>query len=67
MLGLKERQRAALSETLRELANVAAGAMALGQFVGQQPLSWSLFLAGIVVWCALVGLGLLLAGERSNG
>jgi hypothetical protein len=40
MLRLTARHREVLTETLRELANLVAGAMVLGQFVGQQ--AWSL-------------------------
>ena len=67
MLRLKPRRRAALGETLRELANLAAGALVLGQFVGEQRLSPRSVLAGIAVWLALVGLALLLIEERSDG
>ena len=67
MIRLKRRQRTALGETLRELANLVAGALVLGQFVGEQRLSiWSV-LAGIAAWFVLVGLVLLLAGEKGNG
>ena len=66
MLRLKPRQRAALGETLRELANLAAGALVLGQFVGEQRLSTRSVLAGIAVWLALVGLALLLMEEGSD-
>ena len=66
MLRLKPRQRAALGETLRELANLAAGALILGQFVGEQRLSTRSVLAGIAVWLALVGLALLLMEEGSD-
>ena len=67
MIRLKPRQRTALGETLRELANLVAGALVLGQFVGERRLSiWSV-LAGIAAWFVLVGLVLLLAGEKGNG
>ena len=64
MLRLKPRRRAVLSETFRELANLAAGAMVLGQFVGQQPLSFGALLAGVAMWVTLVGLALLYAGDK---
>jgi hypothetical protein len=63
MIRFDRRQRSALSETLRELANLAAAAFVLGQFVMSQPLSWGLMLMGIVFWIAFVGAGLLLEGE----
>ena len=37
MLRLKPRRRAVLVETLRELANLVAGALVLGRLVGNQP------------------------------
>lgn len=63
MIRLHRRQRAALSETLRELANFAAAALVLGQFVASQPRSWSLMLTGIAFWVASVGVSLALEGE----
>jgi len=49
---------------LRELANLAAAAFGLGQFVtGGQPFSPLLMLMGIGFWIAFVGVGLLLEGE----
>jgi len=64
MLRLKPRRRTVLSEAFRELANLAAGAMVLGQFVGQQPLSFGVLLAGVAMWVTLVGLALLYAGDK---
>ena len=63
MLRLKSRQRAALRETLRELANLVAAALVLGQFVGQQPPSWSLILAGRATWIITISIALALIGE----
>ena len=64
MLRLKSRQRAALGETLRELANFAAAALVLGQFVGQQPPSWRLILAGVSIWVVMISVALALIGEE---
>jgi len=64
MLRLKTRQRAVLVETLRELANLSAGALVLGQFVGLQPLSVRVVLGGLASWLALVGAAILLSGEE---
>jgi hypothetical protein len=64
MLRLRQRQRTVLIETFREAGNLAAGAMILGQFVGEQPLSIWVFLAGVGLWLALVGVAVLLAGEQ---
>ena len=66
MLRLDRAQRTALSETLRELANVVAGILVLGQFIGEQPLSPWLILVGMAGWVVLSGLGVILAGDNSN-
>ena len=64
MLGLDQQQRAALGETLRELANLAAAALVLGQLVAGQSPSAGLMLSGIALWGCLVGLGVLLVGDQ---
>ena len=65
MLRLNSRQRAAFGETLRELANLAAAALVVGRFAGQQPLSWGTLLMGAAVWAVLLVSGLkLLAGDE---
>jgi hypothetical protein len=63
MLRLKTRQRGVLVETLRELANLSAGALVLGQFVGQQPLSVWAVLGGVGLWFVLVAWAVVLTGE----
>jgi len=63
MLRLKPGRRAVLVETFRELANLAAGALVLGQFVGEQRLSALAVIGGIATWIALVGIAVWLAGE----
>ena len=64
MLDLKPRRRQVLRETLRELANLFAGAMVVGQFVGDQPLSSWVLIGGVAMWAILVGLALVLAGGK---
>ena len=63
MLGLDQRQRAALSHTVRELANLIAAALVVGQVVAGQPPSWWLILTGTAAWVAFVWFGMLLEGE----
>jgi len=63
MLGLDQPQRLALGETLRELANLAAAALVVGQLVTELA-SLTLMLLGAVAWLGLVALGVVLAGER---
>ena len=64
MLRLSKRRQSALGETLRELANLNAAALVLGQLVGTGPLSVLLMIAGIVTWILLVAAGLFLAGAK---
>ena len=64
MLRVATRQRAALSETLREFANLAVAALVLGQVIGTRPLSWRLMGVGALVW--LLCLALALALEREE-
>jgi len=67
MLRLSSRRRGILAETLRELANLCVGVLALGQFVGTRPWSFWLVLAGVAWWFVLVGLALLFAEGHDNG
>jgi hypothetical protein len=64
MLRLEPSQRIALSDTVRDLANLVAAALVLGQFVGERPFSWLLMLTGSAVWISLVVFGLVV--ERSR-
>lgn len=64
MVRFSSRQRVALGQTLRELANFAAAAMVFGQFVGQQLLSWRVLLAGGTLWLVLVSYALVLEGDE---
>ena len=63
MLRFTARQRLALGETVRELANYGAAAPVFGQFVGQGAVSGLLILAGIALWLAFVSFALVLEGE----
>ncbi len=64
MVGLTARQRGAIGETLRELANYGVAALVFGQFVGEQAISSRLIVAGLLVWLILVSLAL--AMERGE-
>jgi hypothetical protein len=66
MLRLDQPQRTALSEMLRELANVVAGILVLGQFIGEQSFSLWVILAGMAGWLVLGGLGVILVGGNSD-
>ena len=65
MVRLNIRQRAALADTVREFANLAAAALVLGRLVSDQPPSWSMLVAGAITWVTLMAFAiLLLAGEE---
>jgi hypothetical protein len=66
MVRLNQKQRIALGETLRQVGNLSAAALVLGQFVGNRPLSWPVLVAGASAWVGFVAAGiLLLTGEES--
>ena len=67
MLRLNSRQRTALSETVRELANLVAAALVLSRFIGGEPASPWLAILGVVLWVVFVGFAVLLEGGRSSG
>lgn len=62
MVRLNREQRMLLAETLRDIANIVAGAMVFGQFIGSQTLSYSIAAFGMGVWVALVTFAMVLAG-----
>jgi hypothetical protein len=66
MLRFNQSQRTALSDTLRELANVVAGILVLSQFIGEEPPSIRLIFGGVVAWLGLNSMALVLLGENSN-
>jgi hypothetical protein len=67
MLRLKQTQRMALGDTVRQLANIAAATLAFGQFVGQRPISILSVVIGLTLWIVLVALGVWLAGVNEDG
>lgn len=63
MVRLEKEQRTLFAETLTDIANIAAGAMVFGQFLGSQTFSFRMAIFGIGVWVALVAFAIVLAGE----
>ena len=63
MVRLKKEQRALLAETLRDIANIAAGAMVFGQFLADAMFSSRVAFGGLTLWVVLVGCAILLASE----
>ena len=66
MVVLSPQQRRILAETIRDIANVAAGAMVFGQFVAGTPFSPRLATAGVAMWIVLV-LWAIVAAKGSKG
>ncbi|MBI4264918.1 MAG: hypothetical protein HY657_11130 [Acidobacteria bacterium] len=66
MLEWTPEQRALLAETLRDIANVAAGAMVFGQFLSDRGFAPWLAVLGVAVWIILVIWALRLAGGRES-
>ena len=66
MLRLTHPQRVLLAETLRDIANIAAGAMVFGQFIGSQTFSFRIAAFGMGVWIVLVAFATVLAREATQ-
>jgi len=64
MIRLDQEQRGALSDTVRDLANLVAAALVLSQFVGERPFSWPVVTMGAMAWLTLVVFGLSLERRR---
>jgi hypothetical protein len=66
MVGFDRSQRRLLAETVRDIANIAAGAMVFGQFVGGGTFSIRLAMFGGGLWVVCVGYAVVIAkGSRS--
>ena len=61
MLKLKRSQLTVLTETLRDAANVAAGALIFGQALSEENYSLALAIVGLCAWLVLVGSAVVLA------
>ena len=64
MLRLTRQQRDVLGEKVLDLANFAAAALVFGQFVGQQPVSWRVIVAGFATWFVFAAWAFWLTGEQ---
>ena len=64
MLALTHEQRVLLAETVRDIANVAAGAMVFGHFVGDRVFSWWTAVGGIILWMVFVSWAMALRRGR---
>ena len=66
MVRLSGSQRTLLAETLRDIGNVAAGAMVFGQFLAGAMFSIGVALGGMAVWIVLVLTALRAASEEPS-
>jgi hypothetical protein len=64
MVPLTPRRRAVFGEKFLDLGNYAAAALVFSQFVGQQPVSWSVVVAGAVMWLVFAAVSFSLTGEQ---
>ena len=64
MLQLKRAQRAVLVDKLPDVANLAAGALLFGQFLGERAFSPYVALFGLALWALLTGFAVALAGGK---
>ena len=66
MLVLTREQRTLLAETLRDIANIAAGAMVFGQFLSDQTFSLLTAAGGLAVWIVLVAASIAVLREGKS-
>ena len=66
MLRLTREQRTLLAETLRDIANIAAGAMIFGQFLADATFSTTIAFGGVGLWVLFVVCAVLLASEEQQ-
>ena len=64
MVELGPRQRVLLAETSRDVANIAAGAMIFGQFLGEHAFSPLVAVGGVVLWIFFVIFAVSLIGRE---
>jgi len=62
MLTFKRTQLTLLADKLSDVANLAAGALIFGQFLGEQPFSPLLALLGVGIWVIITACAAALAG-----
>jgi len=67
MLRLGPIRRALVADGLRELANLVAAALVLGQVVAETRLSVPLLVSGCLFWLVLLGAAVLVALEKVDG
>ena len=66
MLLLNNAQRALLADKVPDFANLAAGALFFGQFLGDRPFSLNLALYGLRSWAVLLASAVALAAGKKD-
>lgn len=66
MLRFKQSQLTVLVETIRDAANVAAGALVFGQALSERSYSSTLAIVGICTWVGLLAFAFALAGLKEK-
>jgi hypothetical protein len=64
MLRLTPRQRTVLADTVPDGANIVAGALVIGFFLGEPRASWTLLAAGIAVWGAALAFAVMMTEHQ---
>jgi hypothetical protein len=64
MLRLRRVGRALVADKLSDAANLAAGAMVFGQFLGDRPFSPGLMVVGAAIWLGFVWCGVVLVERK---
>lgn len=66
MVELNEAQREVLVDKLPDVANIAAGALFFGQFLGEHIFSFRLAPFGVGIWVFLTACAVALAGGKQT-
>jgi hypothetical protein len=64
MLELSHEQRMLLAETVRDVANIAGGAMIFGQVLAERPFSLFVAVLGVALWLCLVACAIAVARKK---
>ena len=64
MLRFSKEVRVFVAESLRDVANLAMGAMVFGQFLSDRPFSLLVAAGGVAVWTVLMSYAVFLRAEK---
>jgi hypothetical protein len=66
MLRFSNEQRIFVAEGLRDIGNLAAGAMLFGQFIADRPFFALVAFGGFAVWLAFMAVGVVLRARKES-